>query len=141
MSVTTFLCALDAPRARAILGALPADAATPACILTASTTACLRFPDGGHLHVFAVCQRARAAARRTDIPRVVSAPRSLRPPQTDRPPFDGDEAARLYRSGWTLRQVGKRFGISQPTVRTRLAQLGVEIRPRGWKGHIAEAVA
>ena len=44
-----------------------------------------------------------------------------------------EEAATLYRDGWSLAPVGNQFGCSPDTVRLALANHGVQIRPRkGW---------
>lgn len=44
-----------------------------------------------------------------------------------------EQAAALYRAGWSLAQVGDRYGTTDMSVRRALAKHGVEIRPRnGW---------
>lgn len=40
------------------------------------------------------------------------------------------EAARLYREGWSLARLAERYGISDCTVRTRLIEVDVVMRPR-----------
>jgi hypothetical protein len=40
------------------------------------------------------------------------------------------EAARLYESGWSLAQVGMHLEVSSDTVRLRLLERGVRMRPR-----------
>lgn len=41
-----------------------------------------------------------------------------------------DQAAGLYRAGWSLARVGEKYGCSDMAVRRALALHGVEIRPR-----------
>jgi hypothetical protein len=44
-----------------------------------------------------------------------------------------NQAAALYRVGWSLARIGKRYGTTDMTVRRALAKHGVAIRPRrGW---------
>ena len=38
------------------------------------------------------------------------------------------EATELYREGWSLARLAKRYGISDGTVRTRLLEVGVAMR-------------
>lgn len=41
---------------------------------------------------------------------------------------------KLYRDGDSIAQLGRRFGVSPATIRSRLLGAGVELRPRpGWK--------
>lgn len=42
-----------------------------------------------------------------------------------------EEAARLYEAGWTLAKISKRMRVSPDTVRLRLIEHGVAMRPRG----------
>jgi lambda repressor-like predicted transcriptional regulator len=50
------------------------------------------------------------------------------------PPEHLDQAAALYRDGWSLARLGEKYGTTDMTVRRALAKHGVEIRPRrGWK--------
>jgi len=52
-------------------------------------------------------------------------------PVGDRRTFElSPEAIRLYQSGLNLRQVGERFGVSATTVRERLGEADVKLRPR-----------
>jgi hypothetical protein len=44
------------------------------------------------------------------------------------------EIARLYHEGFSLEQLGKRFGESGENIRRRLLRLGVEMRPKIRKG-------
>jgi transposase-like protein len=44
------------------------------------------------------------------------------------------EVKRRYRQGESIAQLGRAFDVSPATVRTRLIEAGVELRPRpGWK--------
>jgi hypothetical protein len=44
------------------------------------------------------------------------------------------EAVELYRTGWSLQQLGKRYGIYPQSVSYRLKRAGVQLRPRpGWR--------
>jgi lambda repressor-like predicted transcriptional regulator len=45
-------------------------------------------------------------------------------------PSQIEEAARLYESGWSLAQVGMHMEVSSDTVRLRLLEHGVRMRPR-----------
>lgn len=40
------------------------------------------------------------------------------------------EAAALYREGWSLARLGKTFGVDDGTVRSRLLEVGVVMRPQ-----------
>ncbi|MFL6116195.1 MAG: terminase gpP N-terminus-related DNA-binding protein [Catenulispora sp.] len=40
------------------------------------------------------------------------------------------DAAELYRQGWSLAQLSEKFGINDGTVRARLLEVGVAMRPR-----------
>ena len=42
-----------------------------------------------------------------------------------------DEAVRLYRDGWTLHNLGQRFGVADQTIRRVLIERAVTIRPGG----------
>lgn len=43
-------------------------------------------------------------------------------------------AARLYEGGWSLARLGKKYGCTHTTVRLRLMEYGVRMRPRrGWE--------
>jgi hypothetical protein len=44
--------------------------------------------------------------------------------------WDVDHAARLYRDGWTLRQIARKFGIAWSAVHTQLVAFGVEMRQK-----------
>lgn len=41
-----------------------------------------------------------------------------------------DQAAALYRAGWSLARIGEKYGTTDMTVRRALARHDVEIRPR-----------
>lgn len=41
------------------------------------------------------------------------------------------EACRLYRSGWSVRRLARRYGMGFSTVSKVLRKAGVEMRPRG----------
>ena len=44
------------------------------------------------------------------------------------------EVKRRYLKGESIAQLGRAFGVSPATVRSRLIEAGVELRPRpGWK--------
>jgi hypothetical protein len=44
-----------------------------------------------------------------------------------------DQAAALYRAGWSLARIGDKYGTTDMTVRRALARHGVVIRSRnGW---------
>lgn len=43
------------------------------------------------------------------------------------------DAGRLYESGLTVAQVGKRFHVSKTAAAERLREMGVTIRPSGWR--------
>jgi transposase-like protein len=44
------------------------------------------------------------------------------------------ELAARYQSGESIAQLGRRYGVSPATIRSRLIDVGVELRPRpGWK--------
>jgi transposase-like protein len=45
-------------------------------------------------------------------------------------PDDVPRAVELYRIGWSLAAIGEKFGTSANTVRTRLLEDGVQMRPR-----------
>ena len=48
--------------------------------------------------------------------------------------LDAIELAKGYRAGESIAQLGRRFGVSPATVRSRLLAAGVELRPRpGWR--------
>jgi len=50
-------------------------------------------------------------------------------------PAQVSEAARLYEAGWSTIQIGHHFGIYPQSIRYRLQQTGVVLRPRpGWRG-------
>jgi hypothetical protein len=43
------------------------------------------------------------------------------------------EAAELYRAGWSLSQLGERYGVFAQSIGYRLKRAGVELRPQsGW---------
>jgi hypothetical protein len=43
------------------------------------------------------------------------------------------EAAELYRAGWSLSQLGERYGVYGQSIGYRLKRAGVRLRPRqGW---------
>ena len=45
-----------------------------------------------------------------------------------------EKLAQLYAQGWSLKQIGDRFGVRPTSVYYRLRQAGVTMRPRnGWK--------
>jgi hypothetical protein len=46
-------------------------------------------------------------------------------------PADVQVAANLYRAGWTLRQIARRYQIDDETARTYLVAAGVQMRVRG----------
>jgi DNA-binding CsgD family transcriptional regulator len=46
-------------------------------------------------------------------------------------PKQVDEAAMLYRTGWTLAKIGRHMKVSPETVRQRLLERGVQMRPKG----------
>lgn len=47
--------------------------------------------------------------------------------------LDSSKLAELYAAGESIADLGKRFGVSPATVRARLIDAGVELRPRpGW---------
>lgn len=46
------------------------------------------------------------------------------------------EAARLYRAGYSWRQIAERFDVSQNAVKNALAYMGVPPRPK----HVARAM-
>jgi DNA-directed RNA polymerase specialized sigma24 family protein len=41
-----------------------------------------------------------------------------------------DEAVRLYEAGWSLARIGDRMGVNDMTVRQRLLERGVQMRPK-----------
>lgn len=41
-----------------------------------------------------------------------------------------DEAVKLYEDGWSLARIGKHLGVNDMTVRSRLLERGVKLRPR-----------
>ena len=43
--------------------------------------------------------------------------------------WDVARAIRLYRDGWTLRQISSDVGVAVSAVRTQLRKAGVELRP------------
>jgi len=45
-------------------------------------------------------------------------------------PADVPVAADLYRAGWSLVRIAEKFGTSGTTMRARLLEVGVRIRPR-----------
>jgi transcriptional regulator with XRE-family HTH domain len=45
-----------------------------------------------------------------------------------------DEAVRLYRAGWLLREIAEKFGVSQETMRRKLLGRGV-VMPSGHGDH------
>lgn len=46
------------------------------------------------------------------------------------PGWDVERGARLYRQGWTLRQLAAEFGVrDSTTIRRKLIKVGVEMRP------------
>jgi transposase-like protein len=48
--------------------------------------------------------------------------------------LDVGELAKRYSTGESIAQLGRRYGVSPATVRSRLLDAGVELRPRpGWK--------
>ena len=48
--------------------------------------------------------------------------------------LDTRHLARRYTKGESIAQLGHAFGVSPATVRSRLIEAGVELRPRpGWK--------
>lgn len=48
--------------------------------------------------------------------------------------LDTRELARRYKRGESISRLGAEFGVSPATVRSRLIERGVELRPRpGWK--------
>ena len=49
-------------------------------------------------------------------------------------PEDVEEAVRLYKTGFTIRQVVEQIGYSYGTIRTILHESGVVMRPTGIKG-------
>ena len=61
----------------------------------------------------------------------------LRPkgrPSTNVTRLDAIELAKRYRAGQSIAQLGRHFGVSPATIRSRLLDAGVELRPRpGWK--------
>lgn len=47
--------------------------------------------------------------------------------------LDSTKLAELYAAGQSIADLGRRFGVSPATVRARLIEAGVELRPRpGW---------
>ena len=48
-------------------------------------------------------------------------------------PGDVPAAAELYRHGWSLARIAKKYGTTAGTVRTRLLEVGVRMR-RPWEG-------
>ena len=47
--------------------------------------------------------------------------------------LDVNELLRLYEAGASIGTLGERFGVSSATVRARLLEAGVKLRPRpGW---------
>lgn len=67
---------------------------------------------------------------------LVSAGVELRPkgrPSSNAQSLDSVQIAALYSDGHSIAHLGKRFGVSPATVRARLIEAGVELRPRpGW---------
>jgi hypothetical protein len=43
------------------------------------------------------------------------------------------EAARLYRTGWTLIEIAEHYGVGYNTMRVRLISAGMVMRPKGRK--------
>jgi transposase-like protein len=55
-------------------------------------------------------------------------------PSSNAQRLDNGELERRYRDGQSIASLGRRFGVSPATVRSRLLDAGVELRPRpGWK--------
>lgn len=52
----------------------------------------------------------------------------LRSPRAD---VDVEQAAQMYRSGRTLREVGAAFGVTGETIRSRFKEAGVDVRLAG----------
>lgn len=46
-------------------------------------------------------------------------------------PDEVDEATKLYRAGWTLEKIARRYGVGNNTVRSHLMTMGVRMRARG----------
>ena len=55
-------------------------------------------------------------------------------PSSNAASLDPSILARRYEGGESIAQLGQAFGVSPATVRSRLIEAGVELRPRpGWK--------
>jgi DNA-binding transcriptional regulator LsrR (DeoR family) len=76
-----------------------------------------------------VCELAKVYdLHRTTVARHVARAGKTRPLMTE---AQIDEAVGLYGDGWTLHNVGQRFGVADQTIRRVLVERAVMIRPGG----------
>ena len=76
-----------------------------------------------------VCELAKVyGVHRTTVAKHVARAGKTRPVMTE---AQIDAAVLLYRDGWTLHNLGQRFGVADQTIRRVLVERAVTIRPGG----------